>query len=701
MLWGPVVIRNTRERSDSFSIFLIREKTCLFATRLYAPLQPTVNSDSVRRGKGLRSLIGALVVVLCGFALWKSPLIRPLENASYDYLFFFGNRSVTNRITYIMMDNESYDALHQTRGERWDRSLHAQLLNKLADDNSAMVVLDTFFGQARDARQDQQLASAMKRQRKIVLMAEQALLSHPVIEGARPLLPAEPFYSAARTNWGVAFLDPDPDGIVRRHWPFPASGPYPSLAESAARTFGAQLDSMADERWIRYYGQETPWTHLSYSVALKQPPGFFRDQIVFIGNAPKTSIADSELDKFRTPYSRWTGEGTAGTEFIITSFVNLLNHEQLRRSAGFEAFMLLFTGLFAGSIFPRLRIAGAIATAVASVIALVCFSIGLSAFTNYWFPVLIIVVGQVPVALLCSVIVARASTEPTRQRAEKAPRIPGYRIVEPPFGGGAYGSVWLAQNSKKEWHAIKVISAAKFENDRAPYDREYDGVKRYREICDKHPGLLRVEFVSEKMPTHFYYVMELGDALEPGWEKRPTTYKPRDLNRVRLFVTQKRLPIAECIRIGMTLSDTLDFIHRSGLTHRDIKPENVLFVNGQPKLADIGLITDIRPSEQQRTAVGTPGYMPPAPESPGTPQADIYGLGMVLYVISTGRSPALFPEISATLLGDGSPADFFLLNSVVLQACNPDPNERYRSAREMYCAMEKLSARLESSQRAV
>ena len=119
----------------------------------------------------------------------------------------------------------------------------------------------------------------------------------------------------------------------------------------------------------------------------------------------------------------------------------------------------------------------------------------------------------------------------------------------------------------------------------------------------------------------------------------------------------------------------------------------ILVVNGRPKFADVGLITNIRECDQERTAVGTPGYMPPAPEMPGTSQADIYALGMVLYVVSTGNSPALFPEFSETLFAEKDPTDFLLLNTVVLKACQPDPRERYGSAQEMHCALASLQSK--------
>src|SRR5450432_3861198 len=99
------------------------------------------------------------------------------------------------------MDNEAFDQFHQMRGQLWDRALHTRLLNKLADDGADLVVFDSFFREAHDQEIDDALANAMRRQHHIVLMAEQAQITHPSLAGAQPTLPAELFLNAAGTNW--------------------------------------------------------------------------------------------------------------------------------------------------------------------------------------------------------------------------------------------------------------------------------------------------------------------------------------------------------------------------------------------------------------------------------------------------------------------------------------------------------------------
>lgn len=642
----------------------------------------------------LVSALGAALTVLVGLLLWGTSLGESWTNASYDYLFRFGSRSVTNQVVLILMDNGAFDAFGQVRGQPWDRALHARLLNRLADDGCALAVFDSFFRELRDPQKDDALAAAMRRQKHVVLMAEQTQLAHPTLEGVQPVRPAEKFLEACGTNWGVAWLNPDLDRIVRQQWPFPSPGPYPSLPWTAALQAGKKLSEVPQERWVRYYGPHGAWTRMSYQYALTQPTNYFHNKIVFIGNWPETSLPDGENDKFSTPYTRWTGEASGGVEILLASFLNLLNDESLLRPTWWvELSLFTAAGILLGGGLCRLRWPKALALTAMLFVVVSLLAIYLSYCTNYWFPWLIVVGGQVPCALAWSLVPkTRRAPEPARTGArEAAPETPGYELVHPSIGEGAYGRVWLARNKAGQWRALKVIYLAKFEDNPGPYEREYNGVKKYQPISDQHPGLLHVDFVSKKYPGHFYYAMELGDSLAPGWEKNPSTYKPRDLVTERAQLPKRRLPVKECFRVGIALSEALDFLHGRGMTHRDIKPQNIIFVNGQPKLADLGLITDIRPDNQERTLVGTPGYMPPSPERPGTVAADIYALGMVLYVLSTGRAAALFPEVATTLVNPDAdePPDFFPLNNVILKACQPLPADRFTSAKEMRQALEE------------
>lgn len=681
--------------------------------------------------------MGAALAVLCGLILWGTPIGDAWVDASYDYQFRFGSRAITNQVVLIQMDNESYSDLRQERydphkegSQPWDRNLHAQLLQKLSEGGASLVVMDIYFSRTNenDLAGDAALVRAMRHQKNLVLAAKQAAVVNPKLEGVQPILPVEEFLEASQTNWGVAWLDPDLDLIVRKQWPFPSPGPSTpaqsfSLPWKAAMMTGANLDNdRPRERWLRYYHEGT-WQPISYRHALKEEPSKnFRDKIVFIGNQPQYTAPDKpETDKFRTPFTRWTGEAYGGVDINITAFLNLMNKDWLERlPAWAEALFLIITGILLGGGLCRLMPLRALWVAAVVALVMTLGAVSWSYFGNHWFPWLVIAAGQVPCALIWAIFmpafhrVQDTITEATRYaeatrlgknapakvarpRTPKTelPEAPDYEIFDPPFGEGAYGKVWIVRNAVGQWQALKVIYLSKFDNNNDPFDREFNGISRYKPISDKHPGLLRVDFVTRRREGYFYYVMELGDALFPDWEKDPSSYKPRDLMSVRAQAPGKRLPVRECVRIGIALSDALEFLHQQGLTHRDIKPQNIIFVKGQPKLADVGLTAEIRPDEAERTFVGTPGYMPPPPERPGTPQADIYALGMVLYVMSTGRMPTFFPEIATTIAQNPeAPEDFFPLNRIILTACDPDITKRYKSASEMRQALLELEKAL-------
>lgn len=662
-----------------------------------------------------RPAIGAVIAVICGLALRTMPAGELWENASYDCLFRFGSPVVTNKVVVVSMDNDSYEHLKQSRDLPWDRSLHAKLLNKLADDGCPLVAFDVFFRSSKNVRADEQLESAMRRLPRLLLTAEQTDLEQTGADVARPILPWSVLLEAAGTNWGVAWLDPDSDMIVRRHWPFPNPGPYASFPWVAATLSGTRLDETPAERWLRYYDFKAALPSLSYSLALDENPGYFRDKVVFIGNKPETAVQpDPKHDIFGTPFTfiRWPHEYVGGIEILATAYLNLVRGDWLRRAPWpVEALLLIVTGIFSGIILTRFSRGKATGLAVAAMALFAFAGIELSQISNYWFPWLIVVGGQIPCALAWAVIVPLKSVrripveqvpaeklpETPRETVvltfpeDKPPDAPEYELLQPSIGEGSFGKVWIVRNAIGQWQALKAVYQSKFGTNRHPYELEFKGLQKYKPVSEKHPGLLRIDLVSKmKDEGYFYYVMELGDAQAPGWESDPSTYKPRDLENMRKQA-DRPLPLAECIRIGTVLADALNFLHSQGLTHRDIKASNVIFVSGRPKLADIGLVTDIRPPDKINTFVGTPGYMPPPPEPPGTPQADIYALGMVLYVISTGFDPKFFPDIATTIMERREHADFVRLDAVILKACQPDVKQRYQTAGEMLRDLEKIT----------
>lgn len=251
--------------------------------------------------------------------------------------------------------------------------------------------------------------------------------------------------------------------------------------------------------------------------------------------------------------------------------------------------------------------------------------------------------------------------------------IPDYKLIKR-IGSGAYGEVWLAQSVTGALRAVKIVWREDFELTRT-FQREFLGIQQFEPISRGHPCLVHILHVGWNEKRGFYYcVMELADDADEGANVDDiATYVPRTLGTD--MKRHGRLDPFFCRDAGVYMADALHYMHNHGLTHRDIKPSNIIFVGGVCKLADIGLVAAFG----ERTFVGTEGFVPP--EGPGTPQADIYSLGKVLYEMSSGKDRMEFPEVPENLSDEEWP--FWLdLNRVICQACESDLSRRFSTAAE-------------------
>jgi eukaryotic-like serine/threonine-protein kinase len=248
------------------------------------------------------------------------------------------------------------------------------------------------------------------------------------------------------------------------------------------------------------------------------------------------------------------------------------------------------------------------------------------------------------------------------------------------IGSGSSGQVWLAKNALGSYRAVKVVYERSFRH-RRPFEREFNGVLKFEPVSRLHEGLVDILQVGRNEEAgYFYCIMELADDATSGQSIIPESYSPRTL--ARDIARLRKLPVAECVELGAAISFALSFLHKQGLIHRDIKPSNIIFVNGVPKLADIGLVAEM---SEARSYVGTEGFIPP--EGPGTVQADIYSLGKVLYEISTGKDRNDYPELPTQLGDSAEERDLVKFNKIVVKACRANSQQRFKSAEEMLNAL--------------
>ncbi|XP_026734813.1 serine/threonine-protein kinase SIK3-like isoform X3 [Trichoplusia ni] len=195
--------------------------------------------------------------------------------------------------------------------------------------------------------------------------------------------------------------------------------------------------------------------------------------------------------------------------------------------------------------------------------------------------------------------------------------------LEKTIGTGNFAVVKLATHViTKSKVAIKIIDKSRLDDDNLK--------KTFREIAImkklRHPHIVRLYQVMES--SHTIYLV--------------TEYAPNGEIFDHL-VSRGRMSEPEAARAFAQMVAAVGYCHANGVVHRDLKAENLLLdKNMNIKLADFGFSNEYTAGSPLATWCGSPPYA--APElfegrQYDGPKADIWSLGVVLYVLVCGALP--------------------------------------------------------------
>ncbi|WP_020470348.1 protein kinase domain-containing protein [Zavarzinella formosa] len=222
-----------------------------------------------------------------------------------------------------------------------------------------------------------------------------------------------------------------------------------------------------------------------------------------------------------------------------------------------------------------------------------------------------------------------AGSAGSRSKLAKLPQLTSFEIRKV-LGQGGMGTVYLAEDPRLGRQvAIKTLK---------------------REFAEK-PGavarfLLEAKTAAKIEHDHICPIYQTGEEGGIPFIAMPFLKgEPLDVRMKR----EKRLPIADAIRIGREIALGLAAAHEAGLIHRDIKPANVWLESGRGqfprvRILDFGLARGLGQDNELTaagTVVGTPSYMAPeqARGKKVDGRADLWSLGVILYEMTVGAKP--------------------------------------------------------------
>lgn len=412
-----------------------------------APGETQRQPDRKRREQRLalsRSLLVALLSALVVIALSQTSLWQDLNWRSFDLIsttnpprpYQASNVDSDPRIVIVGIDDVSMVELN--RQWPWPRDWHGQLASRLRSLGAKVVAFDLILDNpSPDAAADARLASALREDN--VLAADVAQFDTQTHGGGAQLVLPLPLFTSNGAGYGIAKVEIDTDGVIRRMPPaVPALQSSFSVASDGTvihadhpiENFAAEIlwrcgtdpqtDRVPPGALIQYLGPAGSYRRVSYSSVLTSgdaiQPGLFDGKIVIVGRDLNAAadLQHQQADSFATSFTTRNGLVSAGVEVHATILDNLrfgLFIRPLPPIADFAAILIAaFLGLL---LLRRIEIWRGIVIALFGASALLLGSYAALRYGRIWLPPL------APIAALVMTVVTRTGEGFLQERKQR------------------------------------------------------------------------------------------------------------------------------------------------------------------------------------------------------------------------------------------------------------------------------------------